>query len=284
MKIGVTGGAGLVGRFVVEGALARGDQVCHLGRRLPAKGFFSGKVEHCPYALGDAPDLSGFDALVHCAFSHVPGRYRGGEGDDPQSFARKNLDGTVRLFQAAKACGVPRLFFLSSRAVYGSYPDGTTLSEDMEPRPTTLYGEVKHLAEQELAALTDNRFHGYALRATGIYGPAGPGQLHKWADLFADFTQGRSITPRKGTELHGQDLTNAIYTLMNAKPGPYNLSDITLDRHDLLAKVTQLTGSPHPLPARAQGAVSAMTTARLRSLGWRPGGLAKLHAELPNMV
>lgn len=284
MKIAITGGAGLVGRFVVEAALARGDQVCHLGRRLPADGFFSGPVEHCPYALGDAPDLSGFDAVVHCAFSHVPGRYRGGEGDDPQGFARKNLDGTVRLFGAAKACGVNRMFFLSSRAVYGNFSDGTPLSEDMEPRPTTLYGEVKHLAEQELAVLSDGRFNGYALRATGIYGPAGPGQLHKWADLFADFTQGRAIKPRKGTEVHGDDLASAIYTLMDAKPGPYNLSDLVLDRHDLLAEVAKLTGCAHPLPARAEGDVNVMTTDRIRALGWQPGGLAKLHADLPKML
>lgn len=284
MKIAITGGAGLVGRFVVETALARGDQVCHLGRRLPPEGFFSGPVEHCPYALGDAPDLSEADVVVHCAFSHVPGRYRGGEGDDPQSFARKNLDGTVRLFRAAKASGVKRLFFLSSRAVYGSYPDGSALSENMEPRPTTLYGEVKHLAEQELATLTDNRFHGYALRATGIYGPAGPGQLHKWADLFADFLQGRTIQPRAGTELHGDDLARAIYTLIDAQPGPYNLSDFILDRRDLLAEVAKLTDCIHPLPDRSDAKIAVMTTDRIRALGWRPGGPAKLRTDLPAMI
>ena len=71
---------------------------------------------------------------------------------------------------------------------------------------------------------------------------------------------------------------------MDAKPGPYNLSDFVLDRHDLLAEVAKLTGCTHPLPARAEGDVNVMTTDRIRALGWQPGGLAKLHADLPKML
>ncbi len=119
MKIAVTGGAGLVGRFFVEDALAHGDTPEVLSRHAPPDGAFSAPVAHRPFALGDRPALSGVDVLIHCAFSHVPGRYRGGEGDDPDGFVRANLDGTVALFEAASASGVPCLVFLSTRAVYG---------------------------------------------------------------------------------------------------------------------------------------------------------------------
>jgi UDP-glucose 4-epimerase len=46
--------------------------------------------------------FAGTDAVVHAAFDHLPGRYRGGEGDDPARFRRINLDGSVRLFESAK--------------------------------------------------------------------------------------------------------------------------------------------------------------------------------------
>ena len=284
MKIAITGGTGLVGRFFVQEALAMGAQVCLLGRYPAPDRFFCGPVRHCPYALGDRPDLSGYDAVVHCAFSHVPGRYRGGEGDDPEGFERLNLLGSIALFEAAKASGVPRLFFLSSRAVYGAYPEGTILTEALEPLPTTLYGEVKYQAERALSDLSDTRFRGFALRATGVYGPAGPNQRHKWADLFADFTQGRAIPPRIGTEVHGADVARVLGVLWDAEPGAYNVSDIILDRHDLLARVAARTGCPHPVPPRAATVVSAMSTDKLAALGWSGGGLARLEAALDEML
>jgi hypothetical protein len=56
-----------------------------------------------------------------------------------------------------------------------------------------------------------------------------------------------------------------------------NVSDIVLDRRDLLAIVKQETGSPHPLPDRADlDALNVMETERLRAAGWAPGGKAML--------
>ena len=285
MRIAITGGTGLVGRFLVEEGLAAGDDVAVLGRSPAATGFFSAPVAQLRYSLGDAPPLDGFDALIHSAFLHEPGRYRGGEGDDPAGFIRANLDGSIRLFEAARSAGISRVLFLSSRAVYGAYPPGTPLCEDMEPRPDTLYGEVKWQAEQALDALAAPGFATASLRATGVYGPAGPGQRHKWADLFDDFLAGRPIAPRRGTELHGQDLAAAARLLLQGpEPGAFNASDLVLDRHDLLARVAGLTGCPHPLPARADTPVSAMRTDRLHALGWRPGGLQRLIDCLPGML
>lgn len=283
MKIAVTGATGLLGRFFVEEALAAGDSVTVYGSA-PAPGFFSAPVSHHPWRLGNRLDLAGQDALIHCAFYHVAGQYRGGEGDDPEGFTRANLDGTLALFEAAKAQGVWRVLFLSTRAVYGDYPAGTPLSEAMPPRPDTLYGQVKWMAEQALGALSDDTFTGISLRATGVYGPAGPGQRHKWADLFEGFLAGQTPAPRRATELHGADLATAGRLLMQAPAGAYNLSDMILDRHDLLALVAKATGCLTPLPARATTPVSAMNCARMHALGWRPGGMAKLRDSLPEML
>jgi nucleoside-diphosphate-sugar epimerase len=284
MRLAVTGGTGLVGRFIVEEALAAGDAVTVLSRKRPAPGAFSAAVEHRGFTLGAAPELAGCDALVHAAFSHVPGRYRGGEGDDPDGFLAANLDGTRRLFDAARAAGVGRVVFLSSRAVYDGAPPGTRLTEDRALAPDSLYGRVKAEAEAALAA---SGLSGASLRATGVYGPAGPGQRHKWADLFADFLAGRPVAPRAGTELHGADLAAAVRLLLDrpGASGAFNASDILLDRHDLLALVAEITGCTHPLPARADSAqVSVMDTGRLEALGWRPGGWRRLKAAVPGML
>lgn len=269
MKVAIIGASGLVGRFFVDWALGAGHELRILSRETG-------------YQLGDRPDLGGVDLLIHSAFAHVKGRYRGGEGDDPEGFIRANLDGSVALFEAAKSSGVPRVVFLSSRAVYGDYPAGTELTEDLAPRPDTLYGEVKHGAEQALADLSDAAFIGQSLRATGVYGATG--QDNKWAEMFKDFAKGITPPPRRATEVHGHDLALSVQALAQAPSGVYNVSDIEIDAHDLLERVAALTGIKTALPERQVAPVSAMTTKRLESYGWRKGGWERLAETLPKLL
>lgn len=284
MRVAITGATGLVGRFFTERAMAEGHHVTALTRRAPPPGFFSQAARHQPYVLGDSPDLSDVHEVIHCAFSHIPGRYRGGEGDDPQGFVTANLAGSETLFHAAKQAGVARVFFLSSRAVYGDFAQPRQLHEEQAPHPATLYGEVKWQAEQTLAALSGGGFTGIALRATGVYGPAGPGQRHKWANLFDDYLKGWPVPPRRGTEVHGADLAQVPVLLRKAPAGAYNVSDFLLDRRALLAQVARLTGCTNPLPPAANDAFSGMTTEKLQRHGWAPGGPDLLSASLPGLI
>lgn len=288
MTVLVTGGTGFVGRFVVEALLRRGDDVRVMGRTAP--GCFSAPVGFVQGSLDPGGDMSaafdGVARLVHAAFDHVPGRYRGGEGDDPASFRRRNLDGSVALFGAAKRAGVARTVFLSSRAVYGVQPPGAELTERTEPHPDTLYGEVKLGAERALAAMSGDGFRGVSLRVTGVFGPAAPGRPHKWSDLFDDYLAGRLVEPRRATEVHGDDVAAAVLAVLDATEPPpvLNVSDMLLDRHDLLAIVQAATASPHPPPPRSDEPVNAMDCALLRSLGWRPGGTDLLDRTVRAML
>lgn len=284
MKVLVTGATGYAGRFIVEALLAAGHEVAVSGRSKPDNGFFSAPVDFLPGDLEPAnasPDLfEGRDAFVHAAFHHVAGKFRGGEGDDPEAFRRLNVDGSLALFAAAKQAGVARAVFLSSRAVYGSQPPGAALSENAEPHPDTLYGEVKLAVERGIATMADETFLPVSLRVTGIYGPAGPGRAHKWAGLFADFEAGRTIAPRVGTEVHGGDMAVAVRLMLETDADAirvagslFNVSDLLLDRQDLLAEFARATGCESPLPTRADAsAYNAMDCARLKELGWRPRG------------
>lgn len=287
----MTGGSGFAGRFIVERLLSAGHGVAVWGRRHPAPAF-SQPVEFVEGELDPGGDfqraLNGIDFLVHAAFDHVPGRYRGGEGRDPEGFRRRNVDGSLALFKAAPAAGVRRAVFLSSRAVYGAQAPGVVLTEGTEPRPDTLYGSVKREVEHAITALRTADFDAISLRVTGIYGQAGAGEAHKWTDLFADFLSGRPIEPRVATEVHGGDVAEAVRLMLESPAPPqdvYNVSDLVLDRHDLLGLVQSVAGTSHALPPRADASVlNAMEKSRLQGLGWRPGGWPLLERTVGGML
>jgi UDP-glucose 4-epimerase len=270
MRVALTGAAGLVGQFVARRLLAEGHGLVALGRPSPWGG------EARAWRLGEAAPLSGCDALVHGALAHLPGRYRGGEGEDAAGFWRLNVEGTLRLFAEARGL---RVVFLSSRAVYDGRPE-RVLEEGLPLNPSSLYGRAKRAAEE---ALHDQG--GASLRATGVYGPPAPGQRHKWADLFAAFARGEAVAPACGTELHGADVADAVLRLLGcAEAGAFNASDLVLDRRDLLERWARVAGVEGRLPERSAARPAVMDCARLRALGWAPGGEAALEAALREMA
>jgi nucleoside-diphosphate-sugar epimerase len=286
----VSGGTGFVGRFVVEALIAAGRDVRVMGRTLPPERFFSAPVAFVEGTLDPDRDqaaaFAGVRHFVHAAFDHQPGKYRGGEGGDPAGFRRRNLDGSVALFEAAQRAGVERCVFLSSRAVYGVQPPGAMLSEATEAHPDTLYGAVKFEAERALAGLSGERFSGVNLRVTGVYGPAAPGRDHKWTGLFRDYLAGRSIAPRRATEVHGDDVAAAVVLALDAAAVPpvLNVSDLVVDRRDLLAIAREITNCLHPLPPASAEPLNEMDTDRLRALGWRPGGVPLLERTIQALL
>jgi nucleoside-diphosphate-sugar epimerase len=292
-RVLVSGGTGLVGSFIVEGLLDQGYQVTVGGRTRPADALFSKPVSFEPLTLDSNRDqaaaFDGIDHLIHAAFDHLPGKYRGGEGGDPDGFRARNLDGTVRFFETAQNAGVKRCVFLSSRAVYGPQPDAAVVIEETPPHPDTLYGTVKLAAEQALTAMARPDFVTSSLRITGVYGAARPGMPHKWQTLFEDYLSGNAVEPHRGTEVHGNDVARAVRMMLELQPAQinshtFNVSDLLLDRHDLLKLVQTATGSAHPLPAavtaRARG---VMDTGRLRGLGWKPGGTELLEKTVRSL-
>jgi UDP-glucose 4-epimerase len=280
MRVLITGATGRVGRFVTADLLAAGHAVTLLGRRRPEAFAGAGWRE---WALGDEGPLPPADALVHCALDHRPGLYRGGEGDDPEGFRRRNVAGSLALARSARAAGAARFVFLSSRAVYGDARAGV-LDETDACVPETLYGQAKLEVEVGLAALAGPGFRPVSLRATGVYGRCAGFADHKWDGLFADYLAGRSVAPRRSGEVHGADVASAVGLVLEREtPLVLNVADLMLDRHELLAGVAARTGSPHPPPARAAAEPAAMATARLRGLGWRPGGAGRLERFLDEM-
>ncbi|QQM31804.1 NAD(P)-dependent oxidoreductase [Martelella lutilitoris] len=287
----VSGGTGFAGRYIVEECLAAGHKVTVAGRSPPADRLFSPAVGFRPLDLAEknVPEafFNGIDGFVHAAFSHLPGRYRGGEGDDPAGFLSLNVDGSIALFEAARKAGVKHCLFLSSRAVFDGYPAGTPLAETLAPNPESLYGKAKLEAEKALFALAAPGFVPVSLRATGVYGNLYP---NKWESLFSDYLAGRTIKPRAGSEINGRDLAGAVLAVLGAhipkvSGKALHVSDIVIDNHTILAPLKAALAAPHPLPARADhDQVSVMATGRLNALGWRTGGMPLFSATLQTLI
>ena len=270
MKLLITGSSGYVGGFIAADAKRNGDEIIHLSRTTPATGQWISFDLSRP-----TPKLPSADALIHCAFDHIEGHYRGGEGDDAKGFLVRNLEGSLNLFKAAKAAGVPKIILLSSRAVYDGYPASTRLVETLPLNPTTLYGQMKWELEKSLKSLG---LIDISFRATGVYGQSIPGGPHKWADLFAGFEQGKAIEPRAGTELHGEDLAAASRLALTLPATQiagkaFNLSDIMVDRHELLTRYAKHKGIDWPRPKAVSNVEKVeMDCTNFKKLGWTPRG------------
>jgi hypothetical protein len=81
--------------------------------------------------------------------------------------------------------------------------------------------------------------------------------------------------------VHGEDVAAAVSLVLSATHGVagevFNVSDITVDRRELLEMAAGITGIAKSLPAPADlSALNVMSTAKLRALGWQPGGDARL--------
>lgn len=286
MNVLVSGGTGLVGRYIVEGLMAAGYSVRVGGRKPPPEDLFTSPVRFLPLELNPKLDQSkafdDIDAFVHAAFDHIPGRYRGGEGSDPNRFSRLNLDGSIKLFETARAAGVRRAVFLSSRAVYDGLPSGTRLTEDLELAPTSLYGQIKLACENALAQLSGPDFVASSLRATGVYGELRP---NKWDNLFADLAAGRPVVPRAGTEVHGSDVSSAVRLMLEADAAlvlrkSFNISDITVDTRMIAGRL----GQAADMIALATLAANEMATDEIRRIGWAPSGMQRFDETMRQLA
>lgn len=85
-------------------------------------------------------------------------------------YVHDNINGTVNLLASAKrAPTVRRLVYASSSSVYGDAP--LPLSEDMDPKPISPYGQTKLEAERLCIGATGPTLETIALRYFTVYGP-----------------------------------------------------------------------------------------------------------------
>ena len=293
MRVALTGASGIVGRFIAARLAREGCDIVALARPESDRTGFDSPIAWIEGDLNDKAALAslvrGADALVHSAYDHLPGLYRGGEGDDVEGFWRTNLLGGLRLLQTANGRQVGRIVVLSSRAVFGR-PSKTRVGDDHLPSPDTHYGAHK-VALEGLASVYPRTT---CIRPTGVYGITHPSSRSKWFDMARDVMAGRPITSaRTSTEVHGDDVAAAVWLLLTAGDADvsgrsFNCSDLVVSTREIAERMYAAHGiaggARPPLPKELPPPDIIMRCDGLRSLGWRPGGRRRLGATIRDLL
>ena len=184
MKILVTGGAGFIGRHLVE-RLARSNAsqivvLDNLNRALP--GQFAEGIEFREDDIRDQTAvekaMEGCEVVFHLA---AQSNVMGAVADADYAFS-SNVAGTYHVLQAALKAGVKRLVFTSSREVYGD-PKRVPVRETFPLRPKNAYGTSKVAGEAYCGLAAREGLDTAILRLANVYGP---GDRDRVIPLFAD--------------------------------------------------------------------------------------------------
>lgn len=203
----VTGATGFVGSNLVERLLRDGYSVSCLVRstsdtrklkQLPVRLLVADLAK--PSILGNA--LKEIQVVYHLAGAI--------KAADREGYFRTNKTGTRRLLETiAEHSRAVRFIHVSSLAAAGPSGNDTGITEDMEPRPISWYGESKLASEQEVLKFAE-AFRVTILRPSAVYGPGDRETLV----LFRMIKRGCLFTPGRFTRrfslINVEDLTTAI--------------------------------------------------------------------------
>lgn len=297
MKLLVTGGAGYIGAVVSALLLAEGHEVTVLddlstGHRdnVPDGARFV----HAGIDAAAATLDSSYDAVLHFAAKSLVAESVAA----PDRYWRTNVCGTLRLLDAIREHGVPRLVFSSTAATYGA-PETMPISEETPALPTNPYGASKLAVDRMLEA--EARAYGLGAVSLRYFNVAGAyhrhGERHEpethlipnllavaagereHARLF-----GTDYPTRDGTAvrdyLHVVDLADAhLRALEAAAPGEHQVYNLGTGNgytvREVLAAVRRVTGRPLPVveEPRREGDPPALVASNERAgtgLGWSP--------------
>jgi nucleoside-diphosphate-sugar epimerase len=145
MRVVVLGATGNVGTSVLRALASEPavDRVVGVARRLPKVDLAKTEWAAADIARDDLePLFRGADAVVHLAWLIQPSR-------DLDALRATNVEGSLRVFRAAAAAGVPRLVYASSVGAYSPGPKDRRVDESW---PTGGIGSsfyARHKAEVE---------------------------------------------------------------------------------------------------------------------------------------
>lgn len=145
MKVVVTGATGNVGTSVLRSLESEPgvDRVIGLARRTPSLSLAKTEWVSADVA-GDhlEPFFAGADAVIHLAWLIQPSR-------NISATQRTNVEGSLRVFRAAAAAGVPRLVYASSVGAYSPGPKDRRVDESWPTNGIASSFYARHKAEVE---------------------------------------------------------------------------------------------------------------------------------------
>jgi UDP-glucose 4-epimerase len=168
----VTGGRGFVGRHLVDQLLREGTTTVSYNRDFAVDArngltLVQGELFDIP-RLSETIRTHAVDRIIHTAGQSHPGV----SIDLPWTTFSANAEGTLAVYECARATGVRRIVNFSSECAMGNLDLDTVVTEDVKPEPTTPYGVTK--VAGELFGTVYTSLYGMevaSLRVTEVYGP-----------------------------------------------------------------------------------------------------------------
>ncbi len=236
----LTGATGFSGSFILPQLLAADYDVVALARKPEV---LAGKCANV--IAGDLANEAAMAKLVDGAdvVLHVGGAT---SAKSRQAYFDVNLDGTQRLFRAARAAHVRRFVYVSSLAA-------------REPDLTD-YGASKAAAEKFLLPHDDEDCDVLILRPPAIYGPGDKATLPLFKQLQSRVAFLPGHKSAKFSLLHVSDFAKVICESVEATAHAiFELDDQTLGYSwaDLAAAYAELTGAPNRVVHVPRGLLSA---------------------------
>ncbi|MFR9729242.1 UDP-glucose 4-epimerase GalE [Saccharopolyspora sp. MS10] len=298
MKLLVTGGAGYVGSVCAARLLENGHEVTvvddlstgHADAVPPGSTFVRADIAE---AAGDLL-ADGYDGVLHFAAKSLVGESM----EDPAKYWQGNVLTSLRLLEAVREHGTPRLVFSSTAATYGE-PDSVPIPEDAPTRPTNTYGATKLAIDHAISSYaTAHGLGAVSLRYFNVAGAHGAfGERHAVETHLIPIVLQVALGQRDQVQMYGDDwptedgtcvrdyihvtdLADAhLLALESARPGEhriYNLGNGTgFSVQQVIETCREVTG--HPIPAavapRRAGDPATLVAASDRAraeLSWQP--------------
>lgn len=298
MKLLVTGGAGYVGSVCAAHLVEVGHEVVVLDDL--STGHRDAVPDGARFVHADLAEAAhevlaeGFDGVLHFAARSLVAE----SVQHPDRYWWGNVVTSLRLLEAMRAHGTPRLVFSSTAATYGE-PRSVPIREDDPTQPTNPYGASKLAIDHAISSYA----HAYGLAAVSLryFNVAGAhgrfGERHTVETHLIPLVLQVAAGQRDAVDVFGEDwptpdgtcIRDFIHVtdlavahqlaLEHAQPGRhaiYNLGSGTgFSVLQVIEACRRVTG--HPIPVRSAprrpgdpAVLVASSDAARAELGWRP--------------
>ncbi|SES48577.1 UDP-glucose 4-epimerase GalE [Actinokineospora terrae] len=298
MKLLVTGGAGYVGSVCAARLVETGHEVVVVDDL--STGHADAVPDGATFVQADIADVAadlltgGFDGVLHFAAKSLVGESMA----DPAKYWAGNVLTSLRLLDAMRDNGVPRLVFSSTAATYGE-PEQIPILETAPTRPTNTYGATKLAIDHAITSYaTAHGIAAVSLRYFNVAGAYGRfGERHTTETHLIPIVLQVALGTRPAISIYGDDYPTAdgtcvrdyihvldlaeahLLALANTRAGEhqvYNLGTGTgFSNREVVQTCRDVTGHPIPAdfaPRRAgdPAVLVASATAAAENLGWKP--------------
>ena len=295
MKWFITGGSGLLGGFLIEQLLERGDEVvnydiqrvgtlryrkvAHVANYTFIDGDIMDHTQTFDAVTGHKPDI-----VVHLAAQSGVDQAR----DTRMASAMLNVLGTLNVLEAAYIARVPNVITASTNHIYGPQPfiiPSPAHQEDMAPlNERNWYTATKIAADVLSQAWAYNYdLNVVTIRPTNAFGPGDPHHDHIVPSTILNVLRGEAPIIRhtgktKKAYMHAADTASGIVAVaenMNTFRG--EAVNIVANKPIVVRKLVQriLDLMESPLEPIVQnnpymGHDEALSGAKLQAVGWEP--------------